>query len=55
MQKNSTPTQNAVTSSSCVKSQSKPRRATIDFLKQFARVYHFEAHMSCSFGGMMMN
>lgn len=56
MQKNSTPTQNLISSQVVQeKSQSTPRRSTIDFLKQFARAYHFESQMKASLGGMVVN
>lgn len=56
MQKNSTPSQNLISSRLIQgKSQSTPRRSTIDFLKQFARAYHFEPQMKASLGGMVMN
>ena len=55
MQKKSTPTQKTRTSSPVIKSQSGPRRKTIDFLRQFARIYHFEPQIGGALGGMMMN
>ena len=55
MQKSSTQIQKAITSSSKAKSQSMPRRKTVEFLRQFARAYHFEPQMGTALGGMVMN
>lgn len=33
----------------------RPRKTTIDFLKQFARSYHFEPGVNQAIGGMIVN
>ncbi|MBR6639768.1 MAG: hypothetical protein IKL35_05325 [Muribaculaceae bacterium] len=32
-----------------------PKKSTLDFLKQFARTYHFEKKIETSLGSMILN
>lgn len=32
-----------------------PRKSTLDFLKQFARTYHYEKKIEASLGNMILN
>lgn len=42
------------TSPICTSTQ-RPRKTTLDFLKQFARSYHFEPSVNQAVGGMIVN
>lgn len=50
-----------VTTSATIQSETdgtsapRPRKTTIDFLKQFARSYHFEPSVNHAVGGIIVN
>lgn len=54
MQKNSTPDSTTLATSDSPKSKS-PKRATLDFLRQFARCYAHEACVAAPLGNLVLN
>lgn len=55
MKRTSTPTATTVVASGIKGKKERPRTSTLNYLKQFARVYHYESRLNAPLGSFTVN